>query len=89
MRVQIGSATPGASIGVRVPSDDAPGFAVSTAFDIDAVPALFLVEDGEVTRAWAGWNAEKAAELTDHLTAVTGVDAELAGLDALPPFRPG
>lgn len=68
---------------------DVPGFAASTAFDIEAVPALFLVEDGEVTRSWAGWSAEKAAELTDHLAAVSGVDATLAGLEALPPFRPG
>jgi thiol-disulfide isomerase/thioredoxin len=68
---------------------DAPDFAASTAFDIDAVPALFLIEDGEVTRSWLGWNAEKAAELTDHLTAVTGSSGELVGVDALPPFRPG
>ena len=68
---------------------DAPGFAASTAFDIEAVPALFLVEDGEVTRSWAGWNVAKAAELTEHLAAVSGVDATLAGLEALPPFRPG
>lgn len=68
---------------------DAPGLAASTAFDLDAVPAVFLVEDGEVTRSWAGWNSEKAAELTGHLTAVTGVDATLVGVDALPPFRPG
>lgn len=68
---------------------DAPALAASTAFDIDAVPALFLVEDGEVTRSWLGWSAEKAAELTDHLTTVSGSSVTLAGIDALPPFRPG
>lgn len=68
---------------------DAPGFEASSAFDIEAVPALFLVEDGTVTRSWMGWSAEKSQELGDHLANLTGTDSVLVGADALPPFRPG
>ena len=68
---------------------DVPDYEASTAFDIEAVPALFLVEDGTITRSWMGWNVEKSKELGAHLAKLTGTEPVLVGAEALPPFRPG
>jgi hypothetical protein len=68
---------------------DREPYPASAAFDIDAVPAWFLVQDGEISWAWAGWNSKKAAELTAILGETAGTDIALDDLDALPAFRPG
>jgi len=68
---------------------DVPDFEASLAFDIEAVPALFLVEDGTITRSWMGWNVEKSQELAAHLANLTETEPVLEGAGALPPFRPG
>lgn len=68
---------------------DAPGFEASSAFDIDGVPATFLVENGVVTWSGSGWNVEQARELADRLAALSGSEPMLVGAEGLPPFRPG
>jgi peroxiredoxin len=68
---------------------DHPGYQASAAFDLDGVPALFLVEDGEITWSWLGWNTQKAEELADRLAAMTGTARVLVGAGGLPPLRPG
>jgi len=77
-------------MGIEMPiAFDREPYPASAAFDIDAVPAWFLLQDGEISWSWAGWNAEKAAELTAILGETAGTDIALDDLDALPAFRPG
>jgi peroxiredoxin len=77
-------------MGIEMPvAFDHEPYPASAAFDIDAVPAWFLLQDGEVSWSWAGWNAEKAAELTAILGEKVDTDIALDDLDALPAFRPG
>ncbi|MDH3731752.1 MAG: redoxin domain-containing protein [Acidimicrobiia bacterium] len=64
-------------------------FAVSEAFDLDGVPTFALIEDGRVSWISVGWHREQIDELGSRLTAISGRDVELEGIDALPAFRPG
>lgn len=68
---------------------DVPAYEASTAFNIEAVPALFLVEDGTITRSLVGWSAEKSRELGAHLARLTDTEPVLVGAEDLPVFRPG
>ena len=72
----------------RVPtlSQGAP-YAVSAAYDLEAVPSMFLVgEDGEVEQALAGWNRDT----WNALAADLGLTEPLSTPDdRLRPFRPG
>lgn len=77
-------------LGIEMPvAFDREPYPASAAFEIDGVPAWFLVEEGKISWSWAGWNAEKAVELTVILGQTVGIDITLRDLDALPPFRPG
>jgi len=64
-------------------------FEASDAFDLDGVPTLALIEDGRVSWISVGWSREQVDELGSRLTAISGREVELEGIDALPPFRPG
>lgn len=68
---------------------DAPDFEASRAFDIDAVPAMFLIEDGAITWASVGWSLDKATELAERIGDLSQSEPVLVGADGLPPFRPG
>lgn len=68
---------------------DRPPYPASAAFDIPAVPAVFLVEEGMVIRAGAGWYRDEAEQVTVRLAEITGMEPVLVGAADLPPFRPG
>jgi len=72
----------------RVPtlSQGSP-YAVSAAYDLEAVPSMFLVgEGGEVQQAIAGWNRDT----WNALAADLGLTEPLSTPDdGLRPFRPG
>lgn len=73
--------------------DDSDGYVVSKAYDLDAVPALVLVDpDGKVVESSEGWHRDRANSWDTRL-------AELAGRpspgplspedDGRPPMKPG
>jgi thiol-disulfide isomerase/thioredoxin len=68
---------------------DAPTFEASTAFDIEAVPAMYLVTDGEVEWSSVGWSLDEASRLAERVGEISGTIPELVGAGGLPPFRPG
>ncbi len=72
----------------RVPSVSQPApYSVSRAYDIEAVPSIFLVgPDGTIQQAVAGWNRDA----WNQLAASLGVRKPLSTPDdGLRPFRPG
>jgi peroxiredoxin len=74
--------------GQRVPTlSQAAPYDVSRAYDLEAVPTMFLVEpDGEITQAIAGWNRDT----WNALAAQLGLTEPLSTPDdGLRPFRPG
>lgn len=73
--------------------DDSGGYGVSSAYDIETVPALVLVDKaGEVLAASQGWDRERANAWDLELAELTG-RASSGPLstdgDGRPPFRPG
>ena len=74
--------------GQRVPSlSQGPPYKVSAAYDLEAVPSLFLVTpDGEIEQAIGGWNRD----VWNQLAADLGLSEPLSTPDdGLRPFRPG
>ncbi len=68
---------------------DGPAYEASSAFDIDGVPALFLVEDGVITASALGWSLETTEEIAERLAELSGTERALVGAGGLPPFQPG
>ncbi len=68
---------------------DPPPYEASAAFDLPGVPALYLIEGGEVSWAGSGWYRNAAAELDARLARLAGVEAAGVAADDLPVLRPG
>jgi peroxiredoxin len=73
--------------GQAVPTvSEPPPYRVSDAYDVVAVPTLFLVdEDGTVADAVSGWDRER----WNQVAASVGVGPVSTPGDGLPPYRPG
>lgn len=82
------------AVGFAAPGlDDSEGFATSSAYDLQTVPALVLVSaDGEVLDASEGWDRDRANSWDRDLARLSGRPG--AGPvstpdDGRPPYRPG
>jgi thiol-disulfide isomerase/thioredoxin len=64
--------------------DDPKGYPVSNGFKISNVPSLFLIENGEVTRAEHGFSRAFLSELASRF----GVEL-FRPTDRVPEFKPG
>lgn len=68
---------------------DREGMEASSAFDLEGVPTLALIEDGTVSWISVGWNRDQIEDLDARLKEISGRSVALEGIDALPSFRPG
>lgn len=74
---------------LRVP--DLPPYERSTAYGIEVVPTVFLVDDGTIVDTVESWDREGYNRVSRRLAELTGSPyAEISSqADGLPPFRPG
>lgn len=72
--------------------DDEQGrFAVSRAYDVQSVPTLVMVEDGQVVATGEAWDRDRMNAWAADLGARTGRDPSPVSTEAdgLPVFKPG
>jgi len=68
---------------------DGPAFEASAAFDIESVPATFLIDNGSIEWSTYGWNMDKVSELSALVGELSGSEPVVVGAEGLPPYRPG
>ena len=76
---------------IRVLSDPPP-YEASDAYEIEAVPTLFLVgEDGTILESVGAWDRDGYNRVSERLAGLVGSSAVIISEegDGLPPFRPG
>lgn len=77
-------------LGVKMPTFyDPEPYRVSSAFQLQAVPAAVFLVEGKVTWAGEGWNRQGAERLARQLASLAGDEPVVVGADHLPPFKPG
>jgi hypothetical protein len=91
----IGQDTPGNAVlverhGLAVPMLDDDVLGVSFAYDLDTVPAVFLVDgDGVELRSFIGFGRDDWRELIDELATMTGLAVPAIEWGEYPESRPG
>ncbi len=71
--------------------DEQDRFAASSAYDVETVPTLVLVDGGRVAAVTQGWDRDRMNSLAAHLGDRTGRDTSPVSTegDGRPVFKPG